>query len=95
MKVFAPLILDLNVLKQAKHKQQTLQKLTDTLDVKFEYVENPLSNWEFRNAVKRFLKYKRSCLKKLFIARQGEGEGKEKDCPMHVDSNQWKWLKEY
>jgi len=79
MRAFAPLILDLSVVEWAKHRPQMLQKLRDTLDAKFEYVGNPLSNRGFRNVVKRFLKCKRNHLKKLFVAGQGEGKGEEED----------------
>jgi len=71
MRAFAPLILDLSVVEWAKHRQQTLQKLRASLDAEFEYVGNPLSDRGFRQAVKRYLKCKRCCLKKLFVARQG------------------------
>jgi hypothetical protein len=81
-------MLDISVIEWEEHKPETLQKLRDTLDAEFEYLDHQLSMQGFYNAIKRFLKTERFQLKTRFLA------GKD-NCPTHVKPKSWERLKAY
>jgi hypothetical protein len=81
-----PRILDISVVDWEGQKQEAMQKLSERLDAKFKYLDNPLSMQGFQNAVKRFLKSERSRLKMRY--RSGDTSN-----PVHVQPAQWERLK--
>jgi hypothetical protein len=83
-----PRILDISVVDWEGQKQEAMQKLSERLDAKFKYLDNPLSMQGFQNAVKRFLKSERSRLKMRY--RSGDTSN-----PVHVQPVQWECLKQY
>jgi hypothetical protein len=83
-----PRILDISVVDWEGQKQEAMQKLRESLDTEFEYLDNPLSMQGFRNAVKRYLKLERSRLKMRY--RSGDTSN-----PVHVQPAQWERLKQY
>jgi hypothetical protein len=70
VRTFVPKMLDMSIVDWDSHKPESLKRLRDALDAKFEYVDNPLSMVGFRNAIKCFLKTKRSRLKARYMAGQ-------------------------
>jgi hypothetical protein len=64
---YVPKMIDISVIHWDEHKPETLQKLRETLDVDFQYLNHPLSALGFQNAIKRFLKTERSRLKTQFL----------------------------
>ena len=63
MHTYVPRILDMSVIDWDKQKPEAVEKLRQTLDHNFEYLENELSELGFYNAIKRYLKTERSRLK--------------------------------
>jgi hypothetical protein len=88
VRTFVSRILDISIVECEHHKAEFLKKLREALDSEFEYVGGELSRQGFRNAIKRFLKGKRSRLKTKYLAGHTE-------CPLHVQPAQWDMLKEY
>jgi hypothetical protein len=85
---YVPKMIDMSVIHWEEHKPETLQKLRDTLDAEFEYVDHELCAIGFRNAIKRFLKTDRSRLKSRYLAGNDQ-------CPPHVQPWSWESLKAY
>ena len=85
---YVPKMIDMSIIHWKEHKPETLQKLIDTLDAEFEYVDHKLSAIGFCNALKRFLKTKHSWLKSRYLAGNDQ-------CPPHVQPQSWESLKAY
>jgi hypothetical protein len=85
---YVPKMIDMSIIHWEEYKPKTLQKLRETLDAEFQYLNHPLSTTGFRNAIKRFLKTERSHLKARFLARNNI-------CPPHVQPKSWEKLKAY
>jgi hypothetical protein len=88
LRTLVPRILDVSVLKWKMQNPTCIEKLRAAIDVEFEYLEHPLSNVGFKNAVKRQMKTKRSKMKGWFMA------GK-KQCHVFIEPDQWARLCEY
>ena len=89
MRTYVPRILDISVIDWNKQKPKAVEKLRQTLDHNFEYLENELSVLGFRNAIKRYLKREWSRLK-THLATEGP-----EVVPTHVLPNKWKRLIKY
>ena len=89
MCTYVPRILDMSVIDWNKQKPEAVEKLRQTLDHNFEYLENELSVLGFRNAIKRYLKTERSRLN-AHLATEGP-----EVVPTHVLPDQWKRLIKY
>jgi hypothetical protein len=62
-----PRILDISVVEWEVQKSAAVEKLRNALDADFEYVLQTLSHRGFWNAIKRFMKTKRSRLKARYM----------------------------
>ena len=83
-----PRILDVSCLTWKMQNPASVDKLRAALDNEFEYLDHPLSNVDFRNAVKKQIKIERSKMKDWFLS------GK-KQCPLFIEPDQWAHLCEY
>jgi hypothetical protein len=83
-----PRILDISIVEWEAHKSTAVEKLRNALDADFEYVPQTLSQRGFRNAIKRFMKTKRSRLKARYMVG-------DIACPIHIDPHQWEKLQQY
>ena len=89
VRIYVPRILDMSVIDWDKQKPEAVQKLRQTMNHNFEYLENDLSVLGFRNAIKRYLKTERSRLKTHLMT-----EGPDV-VPVHVFPDQWQRLIKY
>lgn len=62
-KDLVPQILNINIVDWEGQKPKAMQKLQDSLDYEFEYLENPLNMQGFWNIVKQYLKFESLRLK--------------------------------
>jgi hypothetical protein len=85
---YVPKMIDISITQWEEHKPETLQKLRDTLDAEFQYLNHLLSAIGFKNAIKRFLKTERFHLKAHFLAGNDI-------FPPHVQPKSWEKLKAY
>jgi hypothetical protein len=83
-----PRTLDMSVLSWKEQSPDAIAELREHLDRDFEYVGYHLTEFGFRNAVKRFMKSERARLKRLY--QEGHTA-----CPIHIEEEQWTRLKEY
>jgi hypothetical protein len=83
-----PRTLDMSVLSWKEQSPDAIAELREHLDHDFEYVGYHLTEFGFRNAVKRFMKSERARLKRQYQ------EGCTA-CPIHIEEEQWTRLKEY
>jgi hypothetical protein len=80
--------LDISVLSWKEQSPDAIAELREHLDRDFEYVGYHLTEFGFRNAVKRFIKSERARLKRQY--QEGHTT-----CPIHIEEEQWTRLKEY
>jgi hypothetical protein len=83
-----PRTLDMSVLSWKEQSLDAIAELREHLDRDFEYVGYHLTEFGFRNAVKRFMKSERARLKRQY--QEGHSA-----CPIHIEEEQWTRLKEY
>jgi hypothetical protein len=83
-----PQTLDMSVLSWKEQSPNAIAELREHLDRDFEYVGYHLTEFGFRNAVKRFMKSERARLKRQY--QEGHSA-----CPIHIEEEQWTRLKEY
>jgi hypothetical protein len=83
-----PRTLDMSVLSWKEQSLDAIAELREHLDRDFEYVGYHLTEFGFRNVVKRFMKSERVRLKRLY--QEGHTV-----CPIHIEEEQWTRLKEY
>jgi hypothetical protein len=83
-----PRTLDMSVLSWKEQSPDAIAELREHLDRDFEYVGYHLTEFGFRNAVKRFMKLERARLKRQY--QEGHSA-----CPIHIEEEQWTRLKEY
>jgi hypothetical protein len=83
-----PRTLDMSVLSWKEQSLDAIAELREHLDRDFEYVGYHLTEFGFRNAVKRFMKLERARLKRQY--QEGHSA-----CPIHIEEEQWTRLKEY
>jgi hypothetical protein len=83
-----PRTLDMSVLSWKEQSPDAIAELREHLDRDFEYVGYHLTEFGFRNAVKRFMKSKHARLKRQY--QEGHSA-----CPIHIEEEQWTRLKEY
>jgi len=83
MQGLAPRILNMVVVKVGEQNPVDMAELRSQLDNLFEYIHHELSARGFRDCVRRFMKSKRSRLKKWY---QKDGQT---GCPFGVDVDQW------
>ena len=88
LRSMVPRILDVSCLTWKMQNPASVEKLRAALDSEFEYLDHPLSNVGFKNAVKRQMKTERSKMKGWFMS------GK-KQCPLFIEPDQWARLCEY
>jgi hypothetical protein len=80
--------LDMSVLSWKEQSPDAIVELREYLDHDFEYVGYHLTEFGFRNVVKRFMKSERARLKKQY--QEGHTA-----CTIHIEEEQWTRLKEY
>ena len=88
LRSLVPRILDVSCLTWKMQNPASVENLRAALDSEFEYLDHPLSNVGFKNAVKRQMKTERYKMKGWFMS------GK-KQCPLFVEPDQWARLCEY
>jgi hypothetical protein len=88
MRTSIPQTLDMSVLSWKKQSLDAIAELREHLDRDFEYVGYHLTEFGFRNVVKRFMKSERIRLKRQY--QEGHTA-----CPIYIEEEQWTRLKEY
>ena len=88
MRTSIPWSLDMSVLSWKEQSPNAIVELREYLDCDFEYVGYDLTEFGFRNVVKRFMKSEHAQLKRQY--QEGYIA-----CPIHIEEEQWTMLKEY
>ena len=88
LRSMVPRILDVSCLTWKMQNPAAVEKLRAALDNEFEYLDHPLSNVGFKNAVKRQMKTERSKMKGWFMSGR-------KQCPLFIEPDQWERLCDY